>query len=102
MTVVKLGDQANAGFPAPCKLLRAILYLSGWLLALLSLEQEELGTLWPRRPHVGGEGGAAVAVAPSGMQLEQPVLPVCAARFAVRQTRLGVFKYRSGLGLEKE
>lgn len=51
---------------------------------------------------MGGEGGVAVAIAPCGMQLEQPVLPVCAAGFAVRQMRLGVFKYQGGLGLEKE
>lgn len=50
---------------------------------------------------MGGEGGAAVAIAPCGMRLEQPVLPVCAAGFAVRQSGLGVFKYGGGLGLEK-
>ena len=92
MTVVKLGDQANAGIPAPLKLLRTILYLSSRLLALLSPEQEGLGTLWPRNPRVGGEGGVAAAFAPCGMQLEQPVLPVCAAGFAVRQIGLGVCK----------
>lgn len=42
---------------------------------------------------MGGEGGAAVALAPRRMQLEQPVLPVLAARFAVGQMGLGVFKY---------
>lgn len=50
---------------------------------------------------MGGEGGAAVAIACCGMRLEQPVFPVCAAGFAVKQMGLGVFKYGGGLGLEK-
>lgn len=96
LTVVKLGDEANAGIPAPLKLLRTILYLSSLLLALPSPEQEGLWILWPRSPHVGGEGGVAVAIAPCGVQLEQPVLPVCAAGVGVRQMGLGMFKYGGG------
>lgn len=55
------------------------LYLSSRLLALLSPEQAGLGTPWPQSPPVGGRGGAAVAITPRGVQVEQPVLPVCAA-----------------------
>lgn len=36
------------------------------------------------------------------MQLEQPALLICAAGFAEREVRLGMFIYGGGLGFERE
>lgn len=56
ITVVKLGDQANAGIPTPIKLLRTVLFLSSRMLALLRAEtagdplaQEPSSLLWEGR-----------------------------------------------------
>lgn len=76
MTVAELGGQANAGIAASFKLLRAVLNLGRHLLSLLCSEWEGPGMQCPRSPCVGGKGGVAVAIAPCGMQLEQPVLLV--------------------------
>jgi len=47
MRVIKLGDQANAGLPAPIKLMRTVLHCSSGLLVPLSWSRRGWGPSGP-------------------------------------------------------